>query len=81
MVLPFWYLLEEALLDADYVGDPQGELWGMAKIIYLELVKVLKRKVTWPAEAGWAKGTCFRLTSNLYLTVLTSLDQREKFAK
>lgn len=57
MVLPFWYLLEEALLDAEYVGDPQGELWGMAKMIYLELVKVLKRKVTWPADiSGWAKG-------------------------
>ncbi|QRV85310.1 Myb protein 1A [Ceratobasidium sp. AG-Ba] len=56
MVLPFWYLLEEALLDADYVGDPQGELWGTAKMIYLELVKVLKRKVTWPADvSGWAK--------------------------
>ncbi|KAG9095471.1 hypothetical protein FRC06_009767 [Ceratobasidium sp. 370] len=56
MVLPFWYLLEEALLDAEYVGDPQGELWGMAKMIYLELVKVLKRKVTWPADtSGWAK--------------------------
>lgn len=56
MVLPFWYLLEEALLDADYVGDPEGELWSMAKMIYLELVKVLKRKVTWPAESNWAKG-------------------------
>ncbi|KAF8598080.1 ARM repeat-containing protein [Ceratobasidium sp. AG-I] len=55
MVLPFWYLLEEALLDADYVGDPEGELWGMAKMIYLELVKVLKRKVTWPGEITWAK--------------------------
>ncbi|KAG9119599.1 hypothetical protein FRC07_005313 [Ceratobasidium sp. 392] len=56
MVLPFWYLLEEALLDAEYVGDPQGELWSMAKMIYLELVKVLKRKVTWPADtSGWAK--------------------------
>jgi hypothetical protein len=60
MVLPFWYLLEEALLDAEYVGDPQGELWSMAKMIYLELVKVLKRKVTWPADtSGWAKGVCF----------------------
>ena len=56
MVLPFWYLLEEALLDADYVADQNGELWGTAKMIYLELVNVLKRKVTWPAEAGWAKG-------------------------
>ncbi|CUA76173.1 Myb-binding protein 1A [Homo sapiens] [Rhizoctonia solani] len=55
MVLPFWYLLEEALLDADYVGDQNGELWGTAKMIYLELVKILQRKVTWPVEAGWAK--------------------------
>ncbi|KAG8710072.1 hypothetical protein FRC11_004913, partial [Ceratobasidium sp. 423] len=55
MVLPFWYLLEEALLDAEYIGDQNGELWGTAKMIYLELVNVLKRKVTWPAEAGWAK--------------------------
>lgn len=62
MVLPFWYLLEEALLDAEYVGDPQGELWNMAKMIYLELVKILKRKVTWPAEAGWPKGTLLIFT-------------------
>jgi hypothetical protein len=56
MVLPFWYLLEEALLDADYVGDQNGELWGVAKAIYLQLVRILQRKVTWPAEPGWAKG-------------------------
>ncbi|CAE6366671.1 unnamed protein product, partial [Rhizoctonia solani] len=55
MVLPFWYLLEEALLDADYVGDQNGELWGVAKAIYLQLVRILQRKVTWPAEPGWAK--------------------------
>ncbi|CAE6434915.1 unnamed protein product [Rhizoctonia solani] len=55
MVLPFWYLLEEALLDAEYVGDQNGELWGTAKAIYLQLVNILKHKVTWPAEPGWAK--------------------------
>ncbi|QRW26295.1 Myb protein 1A [Rhizoctonia solani] len=55
MVLPFWYLLEEALLDADYVGDQNGELWGVAKAIYLQLVRILQRKVTWPAEPGWPK--------------------------
>lgn len=67
-VLGFWYLFQEALWTVDWTGEKgaQGEneeqrerdMWGLAKVVYAELVAVLRNKVRWPTSpTGWTKGT------------------------
>ena len=73
MTLGFWYLYQEALWSTNYyfedgngerssvppdTGEPQEVL--MAKAVYSELVKVLRRKVLFPpAGSGWLRGWTF----------------------
>ena|ERR1700722_406840 len=76
MTLGFWYLLQEALWSADYsheageetvidsddVSEKQKEHWAIVKAVYNELMKVLKKKVAWPASEhliGWTSGEKF----------------------
>ena len=73
MTLSFWYLYQEALWSTNYYcedgygerssvppdtgngGEAQEVL--MAKAVYSELVKVLRRKVVFPpAGSGWLRG-------------------------
>ncbi|KAI0076848.1 ARM repeat-containing protein [Panus rudis PR-1116 ss-1] len=69
MTLGFWYLFQEALWNTDAELD-QAELdseahlkaeknqWNVAKAVYSELIKVLKRKVTWPPQnvlSSWSR--------------------------
>ena len=78
MTLGFWYLYQEALWCTNYYcedGDEErsslppdlgnrGELQEvlMAKAVYSELVKVLRRKVVFPpAGNGWLRGQKFLL--------------------
>lgn len=73
MTLGFWYLFQEALWTTDFYieegGDdrspappdvgPSGESKQvlMAKAVYIELVKVLRRKVSFPPQgSGWGRG-------------------------
>jgi hypothetical protein len=81
LTLPFWYLFQEALWCTDfYVGDGEEGVAGdtdkegvdghaaqvgMAKAVYSELVRVLRRKVAYPppsgngngnGNGGWSKG-------------------------
>jgi len=69
MTLGFWFLFQEALWSTDYhfeeleetarERDDEGALWDIAKAVYSELVRGLRRKVMWPAknvQNGWAKG-------------------------
>jgi len=74
MVLGFWYLFQESLWSEDISGkddSPEEQQQKLAqraalsKVLYVELVKVLRRKVTYPPHGhGWAKGgshvLCFR---------------------
>ncbi|THH27012.1 hypothetical protein EUX98_g7175 [Antrodiella citrinella] len=70
MTLGFWYLFQEALwASSDHESDPEPdendfvekkekEQWLVAKAVYTELVKVLRRKVVWPSasiQQTWAK--------------------------
>ncbi|CAL1698588.1 unnamed protein product [Somion occarium] len=69
LTLGFWYLFQEALWNTDAELD-QGEVdaaehikaekdqWIVAKAVYSELVKVLRRKVVWPPAdvlRGWTR--------------------------
>ncbi|EJD43963.1 ARM repeat-containing protein [Auricularia subglabra TFB-10046 SS5] len=46
LVLPFWYLLQEALWNAD---TPEGgPHWEIAQQLYAEVVTILRKKATWP---------------------------------
>ncbi|KAG6844170.1 hypothetical protein H0H87_009289 [Tephrocybe sp. NHM501043] len=67
LTLAFWYLFQEALWSTDYYieeGDASEssnidgseEVQAMAKLVYIELVKVLRRKVAFPGKgSGWSK--------------------------
>ncbi|KAG5635745.1 hypothetical protein H0H81_010228 [Sphagnurus paluster] len=69
MTLGFWYLFQEALWSTDYYIGEDGEQNGdttstaagsdaqtMAKVVYSELVQVLRRKAAFPPKgSGWAK--------------------------
>ena len=75
MTLSFWYLYQEALWSTNYYEDGDGERSSvppdtggeaqevlMAKAVYSELVKVLRRKVVFPPTgSGWLRGRilCF----------------------
>ncbi|KAF8830638.1 hypothetical protein HHX47_DHR2001074 [Lentinula edodes] len=68
MTLGFWYILQEALWNNDFYfpdgGETQafqqsemGDQSGVAKALYVQLVQVLKRKITWPSSGhNWSKG-------------------------
>lgn len=70
LTLGFWYLFQEALwnvdadVDEEEVETPEHvkaekDQWTVAKAVYSELVKVLRRKVVWPPVSvlnGWARG-------------------------
>lgn len=80
MTLGFWYLFQEALWassDQESEGETdtaalekhEKEQWTVAKAVYTELVKVLRRKVVWPAanvQQTWAKGLLFLSISVRY---------------
>ncbi|PFH48182.1 hypothetical protein AMATHDRAFT_66058 [Amanita thiersii Skay4041] len=67
MTLGFWYLLQETLWTTDYyIPEDQNEPTNsdrngpeqitLAKAVYIELVKILRRKATFPAPgSGWTK--------------------------
>ncbi|KAJ4473110.1 armadillo-type protein [Lentinula aciculospora] len=67
MTLGFWYMLQEALWNNDfYFPDGEeaqlsqqseiGDQSGVAKALYVQLVQVLKRKITWPSPGhNWSK--------------------------
>ncbi|KAJ3868242.1 armadillo-type protein [Lentinula novae-zelandiae] len=67
MTLGFWYMLQEALWNNDFYfpdgGETQasqqsemGDQSGVAKALYVQLVQVLKRKMTWPSSGhNWSK--------------------------
>ncbi|KAL6303348.1 ARM repeat-containing protein [Sparassis latifolia] len=71
LTLGFWYLFQEALWSVEYdteygQDDPnavpehkqeEGQ-WTIAKVVYFELVKVLRRKAAWPEASvlsRWAR--------------------------
>ncbi|KAG6908732.1 hypothetical protein DXG01_003577 [Tephrocybe rancida] len=69
MTLGFWYLFQEALWSTDYYIEPgeesrestpvsgSEEVQAMSKLVYSELVRVLRRKAAFPGKgAGWSKG-------------------------
>ena len=68
--------LQEALWNVAYPETPRMDI---AKAVFLEVVAVIRKKITWPdpvALRGWTQGEC----SPLVLRCLTSrADQREKF--
>ncbi|KAF6748259.1 armadillo-type protein [Ephemerocybe angulata] len=66
LTLDFWYLFQEALWSTEYFEDPEDDVpppnredpvqVKMAKEVYIELVKVLRRKVAFPPPpTGWGK--------------------------
>ncbi|KIK52851.1 hypothetical protein GYMLUDRAFT_179628 [Collybiopsis luxurians FD-317 M1] len=68
MTLGFWYMLQEALWNTDFYfpdGEDQssseqlpemGNQSGVAKELYVQLVQVLRRKITWPSPGhNWSK--------------------------
>ncbi|TFK33337.1 armadillo-type protein [Crucibulum laeve] len=67
MTLGFWYLFQEALWSTDFYFEDGGEEASVpnaqpgeqvvvAKAVYIELVKVLRRKVVFPPPgSGWSK--------------------------
>ena len=76
MTLGFWYLFQEALWCTNYYSEDGDEARSsappdtgdggeaqevsMAKAVYSELVKVLRRKVAFPpAGSGWLRGRNF----------------------
>lgn len=82
MTLGFWYLFQEALWSTDFYieegdddrspvpadseeGDAKQVL--MAKAVFSELVKVLRRKVAFPPSgSGWSRGSlcCFLISGS-----------------
>lgn len=67
MTLSFWYLLQESLWTVEYptVEDSGGsnadgaDQMAVASALYMELVVILKRKVTWPSAVeltNWTRG-------------------------
>lgn len=69
MTLGFWYMLQEALWNNDFYfpdgeePDPNsaqiemGDQSGVAKALYVQLVQVLRRKITWPSPGhDWPRG-------------------------
>jgi len=74
MTLGFWYLFQEALWSTDFYIEEgaddrspapadvedgaEAKQVTMAKAVFTELVKVLRRKVVFPAPgAGWSRGS------------------------
>ena len=59
MTLSFWYLLQEAILDAEFTEDSDAK-WKTLKLVFAEAVATLVRKARWPTMAegfgGWHKG-------------------------
>lgn len=72
MTLGFWYLFQEALWSTDFYIEEEGEERSpppantdeseakqvlMARAVFTELVKVLRRKVAFPPQgSGWSRG-------------------------
>jgi hypothetical protein len=71
LTLGFWYLFQEALWsldndesddDAAATGQPtrqEQDQWSVAKAVYVEVVRVLRRKIVWPNAvtlSSWTKG-------------------------
>ncbi|KAL0571967.1 hypothetical protein V5O48_009993 [Marasmius crinis-equi] len=68
MTLGFWYMLQEALWNNDFYIEDGGEpsiadqqssadQTAVAKELYVEVVKVLRRKIRYPGPGnGWSKG-------------------------
>ena len=88
MTLGFWYLFQEALWSTDFYfeeedrssappesgdGGDAGQVL-VAKAVFIELVKVLRRKVEFPPPgSGWSRGMLYKhVISTLNLTNLSS---------
>lgn len=66
MTLGFWYLFQESLWNVDFDEEEDtladGEVktesrMAVVHAVYVELVKVLRRKVAWPCQDGLASWT------------------------
>ncbi|KAK0477030.1 armadillo-type protein [Armillaria novae-zelandiae] len=64
LTLGFWYMLQEALWDLstdDNRETNDGDPNVIAKAVYVELVKILRRKTTFPPRGhGWSKDQIIR---------------------
>lgn len=93
--LQFWFTLQESLWSTDYyipeddneekerraINDTaeEPEELKVAKAVYTELVKILRRKVAFPAgNSGWAKGALYFLYGPFCL-LKDNLDQIQTF--
>lgn len=82
MTLGFWYLLQEALWTTDFCIEEgndghsppspdlddtgQSKQVSIAKAVYMELAKVLRRKVAFPPPgSGWSRGESLARTIKL----------------
>lgn len=71
MTLGFWYLFQESLWSVEYEDQAENqddipslldvkekEQWAVVNAVYVQLVEILRRKVTWPDQRTlnyWAK--------------------------
>ncbi|KAG2354786.1 ARM repeat-containing protein [Suillus spraguei] len=71
MTLGFWYLFQESLWSVEYEDQDEDEdgipsllnvkekeQWAIVNAVYVQLVEILRRKVTWPDQrtlSYWAK--------------------------
>ncbi|KAG1733765.1 armadillo-type protein [Suillus occidentalis] len=71
MTLGFWYLFQESLWSVEYEDQTENqdgipslldvkekEQWAVVNAVYVQLVEILRRKVTWPDQRTlnyWAK--------------------------
>ncbi|KAK0200747.1 armadillo-type protein [Desarmillaria ectypa] len=64
LTLGFWYMLQEALWDLSADDDREtndGDPNAIARAVYVELVKILRRKTTFPPRGhGWSKDEIIR---------------------
>ncbi|KAJ8494655.1 hypothetical protein ONZ45_g13157 [Pleurotus djamor] len=63
MTLSFWYLFQEALWSTDFEegdatpgGAQEAEVVAVSKVVYSQLVQILRRKTVWPSSLqGWTR--------------------------
>lgn len=86
LTLGFWYLFQETLWNTEFyvsgeesdVSERNGpEQVTMARVVYFEVIKLLRRKATFPMPgSNWSKGNFTLMVKHpAYL----GIDQVEKF--
>ena len=86
LTLGFWYLFQETLWSTDFYvsGEEKPERNGpeqmtMARAVYFEVIKLLRRKATFPTPgSNWSKGN-FAFIVKLCFRLPRMTDQVEKF--